>query len=150
MKKGASASLYQTFLRTKEKIGETANTDLYRVIYNGHPFRIYLTKRKASRFDQICCAPGLIESIRSQMPFLCGGFLGDLYPPFREKVFPTKGYGTLFVVRGRPALIQGLDDKNIRSSRNPGDDTCIHVMSWKRFKSFVPFIKTNQDQEASL
>ena len=42
------------------------------------------------------------------------------------------------MIRGKPNFINNLDERIVRSAKNPGNEKNIHVISMARFKNFVP------------
>ena len=107
---------------------------LYRFTYQNHPFKIYLTP-KANKTTVIHCENSGDIIWELLYPF------GGMSHIYREKQFllkPTfeKGVITIVVIKGKPAIITGLDD-GLFSSVHSKDSDKIYVMSEKEFRTFL-------------
>lgn len=129
-------SVYKSFV----KFGEcTEENELYKTVrftHNGQKYTVFSTKRSANKATHIHCEDNGTVYWEQLYPF------GGISYPSREKfvlIKPTreKGEITIVLIKGRPALITGLDEGTFVSSRagiKRASD--IFVMSETAFKLF--------------
>ena len=111
---------------------ETEFVNVYRLAAEGKEYKIVLTKRSANGHTVIHCEHNRI--LWEQVPLfprLSGRNYGDKVPIYAA--IPEKNCVTLFVVKGKPDGFVGLDDGVFRCADNL-DESCINVMSWRRFR----------------
>ena len=125
-------TLYQQWKATGTLLEVTRFVKVYACRFGGKTYTIVLTKRFANKHTVLKCEGNHV--LWDQIPalFNWGGSMHGEYRP----VYQTgreKGGIVLFVVRGRPNGVIGLDDGIFRSADN-FDESCVNVMTYKRFK----------------
>lgn len=128
-------SIFEEFKRSKELVGETCFVKIYKLVYKWKEYRIVITRRFATKRMLIHLADGFVY--REQVPLfstllsLVGGSCRDISPIYKWD--KEKDVVTIFVIRGRPGDITGLDAGIFRSANN-FDEDYLNVMSYRRFK----------------
>lgn len=126
-------SIYQRFQTAARLCEETEFVKIYRMTVADKPYKVVVTKRKANGHTVIHCERGYVAWEQVPLfPRLSGRNYGDKTPIFTA--IPEKDCVTLCVVKGKPNGFVGLDDGVFRCADN-FDESCIHVMSWRRFKT---------------
>ncbi len=125
--------LYKAFLNNRKNAVSDENTSVVLFDYKEHPYRVIMTRKRATRLSLIRCAARSV--VWEQIPFL--------YLRYNERgrgeviqnipVAIDKSCVTVFVVKGKPRSIWGLDEGIFRSA-NKFDKNFVNVMSEKRFK----------------
>lgn len=125
--------LYKAYLNNRKNAVSDKNTTSVSFEYDGQNYRVIMTRKCATRLSLIRCAARTV--VWEQIPFL--------YLRYNERgrgeviqnipVAIDKGCTTVFVVKGRPRSIWGLDEGIFRSA-NKFDKCFVNVMSEKRFK----------------
>ena len=130
-------SIFSSFKRNKNPISETEFVKEYEFINDGKLFHVIITKARANKYSFIHCLDTHIEwEQKTRTPRLIG--LGGIEKKFES--IPIYKFGAkqdatvIFVIRGRPGMIIGLDDGIFRSVHR-FDSGSINVMSEERFKS---------------
>ncbi len=125
-------SLYQQFKTTKNLVEQTKFVKVYTCRLHDKSYKIVVTKRFANKHTVLKCEDNHI--LWDQIPalFNWGGNMHGEYRPVYQ-VGQDKGRTVLFVVRGKPNGVIGLDDGIFRSSEK-FDENGVNVMTYKRFK----------------
>lgn len=125
--------IFKQFLACKSKAGEHKNRKTVSFEYEGKSYCVIMPKRRANRMTVIRCLNGMV--VWEQIPLLYllqnergAGEVMDSFP-----VAVDKKKVTLFVIKGNPGSISGLDEGIFCSARN-FDSAYINVMSESRFK----------------
>lgn len=130
-------NLYTAYLNAKQTVGESEHEKTVLVEHDGKTYRIITTKKRATRFSSIRCVNDSI--VWEQMPVcakLSGYSIGETQALWRLPVSLDKSCITVFVIRGKPNCIKGLDEGIFRSVHN-FDSDCINVMSEARFREWA-------------
>lgn len=132
-------SLFDAY-KASDQIGQDEFCKYFKVDFGGKTYDIAVTKRTANRYSVITCSDRSV--VWAQMPFsamAAGNGYGESIPEFELTVHEKQaGVIRIIVISGKPNHIKGLDEGIFRSSRNPGNDTNVHVMSTAAFKIFDP------------
>ncbi|MBR2335160.1 MAG: hypothetical protein IKA62_02905 [Clostridia bacterium] len=125
--------LYKAYLNNRKNAVSDKNTTSVSFEYDGQNYRVIMTRKRANKLSLIRCSGRTV--VWEQIPFL--------YLRYNERgrgeiiqnipVAIDKGCTTVFVVKGRPRSIWGLDEGIFRSA-NKFDKCFVNVMSEKRFK----------------
>lgn len=123
--------LFEQFKKTKQLLDETEFVRVYKCISHNKEYRIVITKKRANFRSVIHCIDNYIAW--EQVPFFFPQIVvcGDRVPIY--KFSEDKNVVTVFVVKGEPKGISGLDVGMFRSA-NRFDGSCVNVMSYSRFK----------------
>lgn len=125
--------IYEAFKRSKKHEYKTKFLQIYSAREGGTDYRIVITKRYANKFTLIHCVDSCISWEQMAIfSFLFSSRRRKPVPIYKE--LPDKKCETIFVVKGNPNAIMGLDN-GIFGSANRYDPRKINVMSWARFKS---------------
>lgn len=128
-------SIFEEFKRSKELVGENCFVKIYKLVYKWKEYRIVITRRFATKRMLIHLADNFVY--REQVPIfstllsLVGGGSREITPIYKWK--KEKDCITIFVIRGRPGDITGLDAGVFRSA-SKFDEGFLNVMSYRRFK----------------
>lgn len=124
--------IYNSFKNNAETISENQYTNIFSMNIDNKEYRIILTKKRANKYSIIHCEGNTIlwEQF-PRFPRLDGRMHGEKVPIIQ--ISPNKEYVTLFVVRGRPNGICGLDDGIFRSILKY-DEKFVNVLSMGDFK----------------
>lgn len=125
-------TLYKLFKTTKPT-EKTRFVKIYRFEKDGENYKIILAKRSANRRSIIHCKDEQI--VWEQFPLLpriWGARLGESLPIYKFEN-PRKET-VIFVIKGKPNGITGLDDGNFRGVKK-FDKDYINVMSLQYFKT---------------
>ena len=125
--------IYKAYLANRKNERSNANTKMVVFDFERTLYRIIITKKRANRLSLIRCSNSTV--VWEQIPFLYlrynergRGNVVDSIP-----VDIAKNCVTLFVIKGKPRGIWGLDEGIFRSA-NRFDASYINVMSEKRFR----------------
>lgn len=126
-------NLYKAYSVNKRKSEKAPQTTAVTFEQAGTTYRVIMTKKRANKLSVIRCMNNTV--IWEQIPLLCllnnargEGEVIDCMP-----VAVNKEYVTLFVIKGRPGRIEGLDEGIFRSA-GKFDAACINLMSEKKFR----------------
>ena len=125
-------TFYAVFKSTKAFLEETDFVEIYNVRYFDKDYKVIITKQCANRCSVIHCIDNHIAW--EQVPLfskLSGRWYGDKLPIFKFEA--TDSETVIFVVKGRPNGIVGLDDGIFRCADN-FNEKYINVMSYRKFK----------------
>ena len=124
-------SIFEEFKRSKELVKETEFVKIYKFVCDEKEYRIVMPYRVANRRTIIHCEDSYIYW--EQIPILprMGGIYGDKVPVYKWN--KKTDVVTIFVIRGRPGGVKGLDAGIFRSANN-FDEDYLNVMSYRRFK----------------
>ena len=126
--------LYKSYLAHNRNLINDEHTSTALFEYDGETYRVVMTRKRANRLSLIHCAPRAI--VWEQLPFLYLRYndrgRGEIIQNITVAV--DKKYTTIFVIKGKPRSILGLDEGVYRSANN-FDKSYINVMSEKRFKT---------------
>ena len=125
--------LYKAYLNNRKNAVSGENTKSVSFEHDGQTYRVIMTQKRANRLSLIRCAARTV--VWEQIPFL--------YLRYNERgrgeviqdipVAVDKECVTVFVVKGKPRSIWGLDEGVFRSA-NKFDKNFVNVMSEKRFR----------------
>ena len=125
--------LFDQFKHSKKLEYETEFVKIYRCVCDWKEYRIILTKKHANKFTLIHCIDSCISwEQMAVFSFLFSSRRRKPVPIYKE--LPDRNFETVFVVKGNPNAIMGLDS-GIFGSANKYDPNKINVMSWARFKA---------------
>ena len=126
-------NLYKCYLANRRGLTIDHSTKTVFFDHKGVTYRVIVTKKRANKLSLIRCANNTI--LWEQIPFLYLRYnergRGDLIDHISVSV--DKNMVTLFVIKGKPRSIWGLDE-GIFCSANHMDPSHINVMSEKKFK----------------
>ena len=127
------AEIYDAYIANRENAEKGENTEKVSFRLGDTDYRIILTKRRANKYSVIHCkGSDVIWEQHPMVPRLTGR-LYDGEVEFIEHFSEDRGYVTVFVVKGKPNSITGLDE-GIFASFAKFDKHRINVMSESRFK----------------
>ena len=110
----------------------TDNVGLVRFELDGKSYEVYLTRKRANKYSIIHLKGDTVEWEQFPvLPRIAGRMYGKSKPII--KLSPLKDCVRIFVIKGKPNYIAGLDDGIFRSVRRY-DEAYINVMSMARFK----------------
>ena len=125
--------LYNAYLSNRKNALRVDNTSTVEFEYGGENYRVIMTRKRANKLSLIRCSGRAIAW--EQIPFLYLRYnergRGDVIANIPVGV--DKKCVTIFVIKGKPRSIWGLDEGNFRSA-NKFDKDFVNVMSEKRFK----------------
>ena len=125
--------LYNAYLSNRKNALRVENTSTVEFEYGGENYRVIMTRKRANKLSLIRCSGRAIAW--EQIPFLYLRYnergRGDVIANIPVGV--DKKCVTIFVIKGKPRSIWGLDEGNFRSA-NKFDKDFVNVMSEKRFK----------------
>lgn len=126
-------NLYKAYSVNKRKSEKAPQTTAVTFEQAGTTYRVIMTKKRANRLSVIRCMQNIV--VWEQTPLLCllNNTRGASEAIDSIPVAVSKEYVTLFVIKGKPGKIEGLDDGIFRSVRN-FDPSCINLMSEKKFR----------------
>lgn len=125
--------IYKAYLENVENEVENENTKTVIFTLDGVSYRVIMTKKRANRLSLIRCKNKTV--VWEQIPLLYLRYnergRGDVI----DSIFidTDRKYVTLFVIKGKPREIWGLDE-GVFCSANHFDASRINLMSEKRFK----------------
>lgn len=128
------SKLYTAYLKNKNNAEFFTHLKTVMVEHEGQKYRIIFTRKRANRYSIIHCRGNSIAWEQHPMvPRLVGrtGLGGDRIPV--AQISPSKDAVTLFIIKGKPNSITGLDEGIFRSVHK-FDKKLINVMSEARFK----------------
>ena len=123
-------NIFKNFKTYKKLIENSKFVKVYSCKCDDKEYIIAVTKKRANRFSIIHCVDDSI--VWEQAPRfyrLGGGYTTPIYKPATEK-----NKTAIFVIKGKPNGIIGLDDSIFRSA-NKFDANYINVMTYKKFKT---------------
>ena len=127
--------LYDSFKEAKKRApGEriSEKVGLVRFDKDGKRYEIYYSRRRANKYSILHCVNHAIEWEQVPvLPRIVGRMYGLRVPILQ--IVPEKNCVRVFVVRGKPNYISGLDDGIFRSVHKY-DEAYVNVMSEARFK----------------
>lgn len=124
--------IFEQYKINKQLIEKTKFVKIYKCDFDGKEYRIVLTKKSANKYSIIHCKDEHI--VWQQVPRLFnwgGKAIGTTNVIY--KFVQDKNCVTIFIIRGKPNGITGLDDGAFRCANN-FDEDYINVMSYSRFK----------------
>ena len=126
-------NLYKAYSVNKRKSEKAPQTTAVTFEQAGTTYRVIMTKKRANRLSVIRCMQNTV--VWEQIPLLCllNNTRGASEAIDSIPVVVSKEYVTIFVIKGKPGKIEGLDDGIFRSARN-FDPSCINLMSEKKFR----------------
>ena len=105
---------------------------LLKIDYNDKKYELFISRKRANKYSIIHCKDNTIEWEQFPvLPRVAGRLHGTKEPLLR--IGPTKECVRIFVVRGKPNSIIGLDE-GVFCSVHKYDENKIIVMSEARFK----------------
>ncbi len=124
-------TLYESFRKARRPVNVTEFVKVYKCTFDGEEYDIIMTKRVATVNTVIHCSADYIawEQVPT-FPRLAGKWDGEKTPIYR---FVSKPKNTIFLIKGRPGNIIGLDDGIFRSA-NRFDKDFANIMRFRRFK----------------
>lgn len=126
-------NLYKAYSVNKRKSEKAPQTTAVTFEQAGTTYRVIMTKKRANRLSVIRCMQNTV--VWEQIPLLCllNNTRGASEAVDSIPVAVNKEYVTLFVIKGKPGRIEGLDEGIFRSAGN-FDAACINLMSEKKFR----------------
>ncbi len=126
-------NLYKAYLVNKRNSENAPKTTEITFEHAGTMYRVIMTKKRANRLTVIRCMNNTV--VWEQIPLLCllNNARGEGEAIDSIPVAVNKEYVTLFVIKGKPGRIEGLDEGIFRSAGN-FDAACINLMSEKKFR----------------
>ena len=125
--------LYNAYLSNRKNALYEDNTSAVEFEHGGESYRVIMTRKRANKLSLIRCSGRTIAW--EQIPFLYLRYnergRGDVIANILVGV--DKKCVTIFVIKGKPRSIWGLDEGIFRSA-NKFDKDFVNVMSEKRFK----------------
>lgn len=125
--------LYKIYLKNRKNAVIDKSTETVLFDSEGIKYRVIITQKRASKLSLIRCVNNTI--LWEQIPFLylmCNERgRGDVIDHIPVSV--DKNMVTLFIIKGRPRDIWGLDEGIFRSAKNL-DPSYINIMSKNKFK----------------
>ena len=123
-------TLYRQFQLSKQLVEETKFLKIFSCSFQEKTYKIVITKRFANKHTVLKCEGNRL--LWDQIPalFNWNGKMHGEYRPIYQ-VGEENGYVVLFVVRGKPNGVIGLDDGVFHSKRN---ENGVTVMTYKQFK----------------
>ena len=125
--------IYKLYLKNRKNSTIEQSTKTVFFDNEGVSYRVIITKKRANKLSRIHCKHSRI--LWEQIPFLYLRYhqigRGDIVDSIPVSI--DKNIVTLFIIKGKPRSIWGLDEGIFRSSKQM-DVSCINVMSEKRFK----------------
>ena len=127
-------NIFKNFKTDKKLIENSKFVKVYSCLSDGKNYNIVITKKRANRFSIIHCVDDTI--VWEQIPHfyrLAGKFPGegDRLPIFKAKL--QNNETLIFVVKGKPNGIVGIDDGIFRSVYKY-DDSFANVLTYNQFK----------------
>ncbi|MBO7250552.1 MAG: hypothetical protein J6V42_04690 [Clostridia bacterium] len=126
-------NIYKLYLSNRKNSTIDQSTETVTFDNAGVLYRVIVTKKRANKLSLIRCVNSTI--LWEQMPFLYLRYnergRGDIIDNITVSV--DKNIVTLFVIKGKPRSIWGLDEGVFRSAKQM-DASYINVMSEKKFK----------------
>ncbi len=123
--------IFKQFKKSRNLIELTKFVKIYKCFLNDKEYKIIITKRVADKHTIIHCIDDNI--VWEQVPALFnwgGKAPGKRIPLYK---FINNNDTVVFVIKGKPNGITGLDDGIFRCANN-FQDKYINVMSYRRFK----------------
>ena len=125
--------LYNAYLSNRKNALYEDNASTVEFEHGGENYRVIMTRKRANKLSLIRCSGRTV--VWEQIPFL--------YLRYNERgrgeviqnipVAVDRGCITVFVIKGKPRSIWGLDEGIFRSA-NKFNKSFVNVMSEKRFK----------------
>ena len=127
--------IYARFAELKKWTAKDAPTDKIGLVCfeeGNKKYEIYFTRKRANKYSIIHCKNNTIEWEQFPvLPRIAGRIYGISEPLI--SLSPSKDCIRIFVVKGKPNCITGLDEGVFRSIHQY-DENYINVMSEARFK----------------
>ena len=128
-------NIYDCFLKAKKNISNSSffeKLDIIKFEFDGILYQVFYTKKRANRYSIVHCNGNTISW--EQFPVLprAVGRLSGIKEPLIS-ISPNSSVITIFVIKGKPNSIVGLDDGAFRSVHK-FDKAYINVMSEACFK----------------
>ena len=126
-------NIYKLFLMNRKSATTDQRTETVLLDHEGVAYRVIITRKRASKLSLIRCVNNTV--LWEQIPFLYLRYnerdRGDVIDHIPVSV--DKNTVTLFIIKGKPRSIWGLDEGMFRSAKHM-DASHINVMSEKKFK----------------
>lgn len=122
--------IFEAFGNSKELLEKTKYLKVYKCICDGKEYQTLVTRKFANKKTVIHCSDDTV--FWEQLP---------LFPKLQSqgdrvsiyKFDGNKKFITIFVIKGSPRIIEGLDDGIFRGADN-FDDCALNVMTYEDFK----------------
>ena len=125
--------IYKLYLMNRKNATTDQSTKTVLFDHEGVTYCVIITRKRANRLSRIRCVNNTI--LWEQIPFLYLRYnergRGDVIDNIPVSV--DKNMVTLFIIKGKPRSIWGLDEGIFRSAKHM-DAAYINVMSEKKFK----------------
>ncbi len=135
------SDFYRFYTKNKKNSALNENCKYVKFSYTGMDYSVFISKRRASKRTHIVCGDdGTVKWVQFYLPF------GGMSSPNKEenvliKPIFQKNTVTIIVIKGKPAIIKGLDTGIfISASGTAKSSSDIYVMSEAAFKYFTPQI----------
>ena len=126
-------NLYKAYSVNKRKSEKAPQTTAVTFEQSGTTYRVIMTKKRANRLSVIRCMNNMVVWEQIPLLHLLSNARGASEAIDSIPVAVSKEYVTLFVIKGRPGRIEGLDEGIFRSAGTI-DSACINLMSEKKFR----------------
>ena len=125
--------LYKLYLKNRKNAIIDKSTETVFFDSEGITYRVVVTKKRANKLSLIRCVNSTV--VWEQIPFFYLRYnergRGDVIDNIPVTI--DKNTVTLFIIKGRPRDIWGLDEGIFRSAKNL-DPSYINIMSKNKFK----------------
>lgn len=125
--------IYKSYLNNRKNAVSDKRTKTVLFDNEGITYRVIVTKKRANKLSLIRCVNDTV--VWEQIPFLYLRYnergRGDVIDNIPVTIY--KNSVTLFIIKGRPRDIWGLDEGMFRSAKRL-DASYINLMSEKKFK----------------
>lgn len=124
--------IFEQFKKSKPIAQDSEFVNVYKFALDDKEYKIIIPKKTANRHSILHCTDDYIAWEQAPLfPRLVGRSYGLRKPIYK---FDTdKNYVTIFVIKGKPNGVTGLDDGIFKSVRK-FDPKFINVMNYKSFK----------------
>ena len=130
---GNVGDLYNLYLKNRKNAIIDKSTETVFFDSEGITYRVVVTKKRANKLSLIRCVNSTV--VWEQIPFLYLRYnergRGDVIDNIPLTI--DKNTVTLFIIKGRPRDIWGLDEGIFRSAKNL-DPSHINIISKNKFK----------------
>ena len=129
-------ALYKAYLKHRKNAACDVNTKTVMFEHEGNTYRVITTQKRANRLSSIRCENGIVVWVQRPLFHLRYSDCRRGWVLARMPVAIDKACVTLFVIKGKPRSILGLDEGVFRSA-NSFDSAYINLMSEKRFRMLL-------------
>ena len=124
--------IFEQFKNTNPSICDNKFVKVYKFVADGKDYKIIIPKKRANHHTIIHCVDNHIDWEQYPLlPRIWSGRLKDTKTIF--KVEKPKNETVIFVIKGNPNGVTGLDDGIFRGVKK-FDENYVNIMSYKKFK----------------